>query len=134
MVIEFYHHKMRYKYHGYNERLELARQKIKLCVERWTKNEKRSEIVQGMQAMVAGLDRSSQISASMMAWIQGIESDDPDWAEAKAVLEQAQIEITSKDRFRVYRRDNETGEYVHIQLNFSGLPAIRQDGDANASG
>jgi hypothetical protein len=102
----------------FDERLQIARDIIGECIEKWSKDA-RSEI----RALVNDafqVDKTGKINTARVLGLRRLEIQDPDWQKAmQAITESIQIS-GSKQYLRFYER-NDRGEYVQIPLDVAAL-------------
>ena len=103
---------------AFDERLQVARQIIGGCLDRWSdgaRPEIRLLVNDAFQ-----VDRAGNISAARVLGLRRLEINDPDWQKAmRAISESIQV-AGSKQYLRFYER-NEQGEYVQIPLDVAAL-------------
>jgi hypothetical protein len=102
----------------FDERLQIARQIIGECLNRWssgTRPEIRMLVNDAFQ-----VDKTGKINAARVLGLRRLDIQDPDWQKAmKAITESIQVS-GSKQYLRFYER-NEQGEYVQIPLDVAAL-------------
>jgi hypothetical protein len=102
----------------FDERLQVAREIIGSCLERWSdgaRPEIRLLVNDAFQ-----VDKAGKVSAARVLGLRRLEIQDPEWREAmRAITESIQIS-GSKQYLRFYER-NELGEYTQIPLDVAAL-------------
>jgi hypothetical protein len=102
----------------FDERLQVARQIIGGCLDRWAAGARPEIRVLVNDAFQ--VDKAGNISTTRVLGLRRLEITDPDWQEAmKAITESIQIS-GSKQYLRFYERD-EQGEYIQIPLDVAAL-------------
>jgi hypothetical protein len=102
----------------FDERLQVARQIIGECLDRWS-SDARPEIRMLVNDAFQ-VDKTGNISTARVLGLRRLEINDPDWQKAmQAITESIQISGT-KQYLRFYERD-ESGEYKLIPLDVAAL-------------
>jgi hypothetical protein len=106
--------------HGivFNELIQLARQIIVSCLERWSTNARPEIKVLVNDAF--RVDSAGKINVARILGLRRLEIDDPDWKKAMAAISDSMQVSGSKEYLRFYER-NEQGKYVQIPLDLSVL-------------
>ncbi len=103
----------------FDERLQLAKQKIDDCLRRWTgsaRTEIRAIISQAFQ-----MDRKGRINVRSILTLRQFRFEDPQWREAMTLISDS-LRIRSTRRYvNFYLKDDTTGRFVLIPLNWSAL-------------
>jgi hypothetical protein len=102
----------------FDERLQIARQIIGECLDRWSDGARPEIRVLVNDAFQ--VDKAGKINAARVLGLRRLDIQDPDWQKAmKAITESIQVS-GSKQYLRFYER-NEQGEYVQIPLDVAAL-------------
>jgi hypothetical protein len=102
----------------FDERLQIARDIIGECIEKWSDGA-RSEI-RVLVNDAFQVDKAGKINTARVLGLRRLEIHDPDWQKAmRAITESIQVS-GSKQYLRFYER-NEQGEYVQIPLDVAAL-------------
>jgi hypothetical protein len=102
----------------FDERLQIARDIIGECIEKWSDGA-RSEI-RVLVNDAFQVDKTGKINAARVLGLRRLNIQDPDWQKAmKAITESIQVS-GSKQYLRFYERD-EQGGYVQIPLDVAAL-------------
>jgi len=102
----------------FDERLQIARELIGKCLDKWSKGS-RPEI-RLLVNDAFQVDKTGKISTARVLGLRRLDIQDPDWQKAMtAITESVQITGT-KQYLRVYERD-ENGEYQMIPLDVAAL-------------
>jgi len=102
----------------FDERLQVARELIGKCIEKWSDGA-RSEI-RVLVNDAFQVDKQGKISTARVLGLRRLDIQDKDWQKAMtAITESVQITGT-KQYLRVYERD-ESGEYQMIPLDVAAL-------------
>jgi hypothetical protein len=102
----------------FDERLQVARQIVGECLDRWSDGARPEIRVLVNDAFQ--VDKAGKINMARVLGLRRLEIHDPDWQEAmKAITESIQVS-GSKQYLRFYERD-EQGKYVQIPLDVAAL-------------
>jgi hypothetical protein len=102
----------------FDERLQVARQIIGECLDRWS-TDARPEI-RLLVNDAFQVDKAGNISTSRVLGLRRLEISDPDWQKAMQAITES-IQITgSKQYLRFYKRDA-SGKYEQIPLDVAAL-------------
>jgi hypothetical protein len=102
----------------FDERLQVARQIIAGCLDKWSDGARPEIKVLVNDAFQ--VDKAGNISAARVLGLRRLEINDPDWQKAmRAITESIQVS-GSKQYLRFYER-NEQGEYIQIPLDVAAL-------------
>jgi hypothetical protein len=103
---------------AFDERLQIARQIIGECLDKWSSNARPEIKVLVNDAFQ--VDKAGKISTTRVLGLRRLEIKDPDWQKAmQAIAESVQVSGT-KQYLRFYERD-ENGEYQQIPLDVAAL-------------
>jgi len=102
----------------FDERLQIARDIIGECINRWsegTRSELRVLVNDAFQ-----VDKTGKVNTARVLGLRRLEIDDPDWKKAmQAITDSVQI-TGSKQYLRFYER-GENGQYQQIPLDVAAL-------------
>jgi hypothetical protein len=102
----------------FDERLQIARDIIGECIEKWSDGA-RSEI-RVLVNDAFQVDKAGKINTARVLGLRRLEIQDPDWQKAmRAITESIQVS-GSKQYLRFYERNGQ-GEYVQIPLDVAAL-------------
>jgi hypothetical protein len=102
----------------FDERLQIARQIIGQCLDKWSSGSRPEIRVLVNDAFQ--VDKAGNISTARVLGLRRLEISDPDWQKAmQAITESIQISGT-KQYLRFYERDG-NGEYKQIPLDIAAL-------------
>ncbi|MDR3341820.1 MAG: DUF3164 family protein [Treponema sp.] len=102
----------------FNERLQVAREIISDCLDKWSANARPEIRILVNDAFQ--VDKTGNISTTRVLGLRRLEISDPDWQKAMQAISDS-IEISgSKQYLRFYERE-EQGEYKQIPLDISAL-------------
>ena len=102
----------------FDERLQVARELIGKCIEKWSDGA-RSEI-RVLVNDAFQVDKSGKISTARVLGLRRLDIQDKDWKKAMIAITES-IQITgTKQYLRIYERD-EKGEYQMIPLDVAAL-------------
>ncbi|MFB0515453.1 MAG: DUF3164 family protein [Candidatus Neomarinimicrobiota bacterium] len=105
----------------FDERLQVAKQKIDQCLRRWTGNarlEVRAIINQAFQ-----VDSKGRINVRSILTLRQFKFEDAVWNEAMGLIADSLRIRTTRRYVNVYQKHNETGRYELLALNWSALEA-----------
>jgi hypothetical protein len=102
----------------FNERLQVAREIISDCLDKWSANARPEIRVLVNDAFQ--VDKTGNLSTTRVLGLRRLEINDADWQKAMQAISDS-IQITgSKQYLRFYERDVQ-GEYKQIPLDISAL-------------
>lgn len=108
----------------FDERLQLAKQKIDSCLRRWT-GDARSEI-RAIIGRAFQVDQKGKINVRSILTLRQFRFKDPQWQEAMRLISDS-LRIRSTRRYvNLYRRDVNTGRFVLVPLNWSAIAGEAQ--------
>ena len=102
----------------FDERLQIARELIGDCIEKWSKGS-RSEIRLLVQDAFQ-VDKAGKINTARVLGLRRLDIQDPDWQKAMAAITDSIQVSGSKQYLRFYERNGQ-GEYVQIPLDVAAL-------------
>ncbi|UCH62716.1 MAG: DUF3164 family protein [Fidelibacterota bacterium] len=115
----------------FDERLQLAKQKIDHCLRSWTGNaraEVRAIINQAFQ-----VDSKGRINIRSILTLRQLKFDDPVWSEGMALIADSLRIRTTRRYVNVYQRHTSTDRFELLALNWSALGGVeikeRDNGD-----
>ncbi len=101
----------------FDERLQVAKHLIDGCLTEWTRDS--SDNIKVIINKAFEVDKEGKISTHRVLSLRTLDIADSQWQRAMDAISDA-IQITdSKEYIRFYERDNETGAYHQISLDFS---------------
>ncbi|UCD37983.1 MAG: DUF3164 family protein [Fidelibacterota bacterium] len=106
----------------FDERLQVAKQKIDHCLRRWTGNagaEVRAIITQAFQ-----VDSKGRINVRSILMLRQFKFDDPVWREAMALIADSLRIRTTRRYVNVYYKHEGTGRFELLPLNWSALDVL----------
>ena len=109
----------------FDERLQLAKQKIDNCLRQWTGGA-RSEI-RAIIGRAFQVDHKGTINVRSILTLRQFRFKDKQWQEAMGLISDS-LRIRSTRRYvNLYRRDATTGRFVLVTLNWSALTGEELD-------
>ncbi len=103
----------------FDERLQLAKQKIDGCLRRWT-GDARSEI-RAIIGRAFQVDQKGKINVRSILTLRQFRFKEPQWQEAMRLISDS-LRIRSTRRYvNLYWRDENTGRFVLVPLNWSAI-------------
>lgn len=101
----------------FDERLQVAKHLIDECLTDWTRDS--SDNIKVIINQAFQVDKEGKISTHRVLSLRTLAIDDVKWLNAMDAISDA-IQVTdTKEYIRFYERDNETGAYHQISLDFS---------------
>ncbi len=117
----------------FDERLQVAKQKIDHCLRRWTGNaraEVRAIINQAFQ-----VDSKGRINVRSILTMRQLKFDDQVWNEAMALIADSLRIRTTRRYVNVYQRHTNTDRFELLALNWSALGSeTGESGSSSGSG
>jgi len=99
----------------FDERLQIAKQLIDDCIQKWMKGSNHN--IQALVSDAFQVDRQGKVSVDKILGLRKLKIEDENWAKAMEAIADS-IQITgSKKYFRIYERVGEADSYVHIPLD-----------------
>jgi hypothetical protein len=108
----------------FDERLQVAKQKIDQCLRRWT-GDARSE-VQAIINQAFQVDSKGRINVRSILTLRQFKFEDAVWQEAMGLIAESLRIRTTRRYVNVYYKHNPTGPFVLLGLNWSGME-VRQE-------
>ncbi len=101
----------------FDERLQLAKQKIDDCLRRWS-GDARDEI-KALIGAAFQVDTKGRINVRSILTLRQFRFDDPVWQAAMEIIaDSLRVKLTRR-YINIYRRNEATGKYELLQLNWS---------------
>ena len=102
-----------------DERLQIAKEIIDGCFERWTKDGK--DEIKTVINEAFTVNKEGHINIRQILGLRRYAIKDPDWLKAMEMISDSLQVSGSKSYFRVYKRTEPEGKYVNISLDFASL-------------
>ena len=102
-----------------DERLQVAKEIIDGCFERWTKDGK--DEIKTVINEAFTVNKEGHINIRQILGLRRYAIKDPDWLKAMEMISDSLQVSGSKSYFRVYKRTGPEGKYVNIPLDFASL-------------
>lgn len=99
----------------FDERLQAAKELIDQCIHEWSQGS-RPEIM-ALVNDAFQVDVEGNINTGRVLGLKRLKIDDPKWLQAMQAIQDSTQTASSKAYFRVYERDDKTGEYKAIPLD-----------------
>ena len=106
------------KHFVFNEKLQLAKQKIDKCIMAWSENSNKKLIALVNKAFK--VDKKGNLDAKRILELKSLEIKDKDWKEAMQLIEES-MTVDSTKIYYNFRIKDENGQWKSIPLNFSSL-------------
>ena len=106
------------KHFVFNEKLQLAKQKIDKCIMDWSENSNKKLIALVNKAFK--VDKKGNLDAKRILELKSLEIKDKDWKEAMQLIEES-MTVDSTKIYYNFRIKDENGQWKSIPLNFSSL-------------
>jgi hypothetical protein len=103
---------------AFDERLQVAKQLIDECINRWTdggKPEVRVLINDAFQ-----VDKAGKISTGRVLGLKRLDINDEQWAQAMQAIADSVMSTSSSTYIRLYKRVGDTDRYEPISLDIAG--------------
>lgn len=101
----------------FDERIQAAKALIDECLNEWSEGA-RNELKLIVQAAF-DVDKQGKINVRKVLALKGYDIDYPKWQRAMTALTDSLHTQMTREYIRFYERDDETGEYVLINLDFA---------------
>lgn len=104
---------------AFDERLQVAKQLIDECINRWTdggKPEVRVLINDAFQ-----VDKTGKISTGRVLGLKRLDIHDPQWKQAMQAIGDSVMSTNSSTYVRLYKRVGDTDRYMPISLDIAGV-------------
>jgi Skp family chaperone for outer membrane proteins len=102
----------------FDERLQIAKQKIDNYIKELVKNSGRDLVLLVNRAF--RVDNKGKVDVRQILGLKQIAIDNPDWQEAMQLIDDA-IKVTNTRKYFNFRQRNENGEWETVTLNFSAI-------------
>jgi len=103
----------------FDERLNIAKQKIDECLKRWSGTATDELKVIVLRAF--NVDKKGNVDVRQILALKQFRFDDPTWQEAMSIIDESITTTNSKEYLQFAIRDNPRGQFKSISLNFSNL-------------
>ena len=103
---------------AFDERLQIAKQLIDNCIQRWSKGSNVN--IKALVNDAFQVDRAGKISTERVLGLLRIEIVDDEWQKAMNAISNSMHAVSSKSYERYYER-NAAGEYVPISLDVAAV-------------
>lgn len=103
----------------FDERLQTAKALIDECIQTWTVGS--GDEIRALIEHAFQVDKAGKISTERVLGLRKLKIEDETWARAMDAINDSVHVASSTSYIRVYERDDETGQYVAIPLNFTDL-------------
>lgn len=101
----------------FDERLQVAKQLIDKCLNDWTRDS--NDNIKAIIGNAFQVDKEGKISTHRVLGLRSLDISDSNWLRAMDAISDA-IQVTdTKEYIRFYERDDDTGAYRQIALDFS---------------
>lgn len=104
---------------AFDERLQIAKQKIDECLNKWATNA-RAEL-KTLVTKAFNVDKKGNVDTKQILELRKFKFDDPTWCEAMDIIDLAITTVGSKEYLNFRIRDNSRDEWRKIILNFASL-------------
>lgn len=104
---------------AFDERLNVAKQKIDDCLNRWSVNAKAELKTLVMKAF--NVDKKGNVDTKQILALRKFKFEDPTWCEAMEIIDQAVTTIGSKEYINFKVRDSSRDPWRRISLNFATM-------------
>lgn len=104
---------------SFNEKLQVARELIDKCIEKWSVGAK--EELKTIVNDAFKVDKEGNISTTRILGLRRLNIKDTDWVEAMKAIGDSVSVAYSKRYVRFYERDESDGSYSHISLSNTSL-------------
>lgn len=103
----------------FDERLQIARDLIGECLEEWSSGA-RAEIKLLVNDAFK-VDQKGKVSTPRILGLNRLDIKHPKWQQAMQAINESKQVAQSKQYLRIYKRDESTGEWVHISLDVCAM-------------
>lgn len=103
----------------FDERIHAAKALIDECLNEWTRGSREELKLFVQQAF--DVDKEGKINTNKVLALRRLEINDEKWQRAMKAIGDSLHTQTTREYIRFYERDDETGEYVLINLDFAKL-------------
>jgi hypothetical protein len=99
----------------FDERLQVAKQLIDSCIQRWNKGSNAN--IKALVNDAFQVDKTGKINTGRVLALRRIEIIDDEWKRAMEAISDSMRVASTKSYTRYYKRVDESGEYVAINLD-----------------
>jgi len=103
---------------GFDERLQVARQLIDRCIEKWSEGSDMKIRMLVNQAFK--VDKKGQLDAKLILSLRQIKIKDNEWKQAMELIADS-VKIENRRKYFIFKRKDVNGEWQTISMNFSYL-------------
>jgi hypothetical protein len=103
----------------FDERLQMAKNVIDQCIHVWAKGANKN--LQAIVNQAFDTDKEGKVNVGRVLGLRSLKIDDQEWTKAMTLIADAMRVVSSKSYLRFYERNDETGEYMPIQLDIAGV-------------
>lgn len=103
---------------SFDERLQVARQLIDKCIERWSEGSDMKIRMLVNQAFK--VDKKGQLDAKLILSLRQIKINDKDWKQAMELIADS-VKVENRRKYFIFRRKDVDGKWQTISMNFSYL-------------
>lgn len=104
---------------AFDERLQVAKSVIDDCIHLWAKGANKN--LQAIVGQAFDTDKEGKVNVGRVLALRSLKIDDENWGKAMALIADAMKVVSSKSYLRFYERNDESGEYMPIQLDIAGV-------------
>lgn len=104
---------------GFDERLQVAKELVNNCLQRWAKDSHQHLVTLVKEAFEA--DSEGNISTSKILALRRYKIDDPEWKKAMDIIADSIMDLASKHYIRLYERKELDGKYELMPLSVAGF-------------
>ena len=102
----------------FNEKLQIAKQKIDSCIKEWSEGSSQKMLALINKAF--RVDKKGQVDTKMILGLRELNIKDKMWKEAMELINEA-ITVDSSKIYYNFRHKDESGQWKIISLNFSAI-------------
>lgn len=103
---------------GFNENLQLAKQKIDECIKKWS--DKSDQKIKILIDKAFEIDKKGDVNKTSILRLRHLEIKDKEWCEAMKLIDESIIVEDTKKYINFYQK-NESEKWEIINFNFSSL-------------
>lgn len=111
----------------FDEKLQIAKQKIDNCINDWAQNSSRK--IQQLVNKAFKVDKKGLVNKRMLLGLRNLDIDDEEWNEAMDIIADSVNVVDSKEYYRFFKREDRKEGYDPINLNFSRISIGDEDED-----
>ncbi len=102
----------------FDEKLQIAKQKIDNCIHRWTKGSDKSLEILVTKAFKT--DKKGKLNKKLILQLRTYEIKDKEWQDAMEIINKSIKVVNSKNYFNFYEK-SKNGKWTTLSLNFSQM-------------